>query len=162
MAKWESFIIITCNNPGWVFQDCWIKWQTEWRIWTGLYRARLTVYFSVALLISCVQVWPGLTAFPDFTYSRTQVYWEKMLSQFRDLVEYDGLWIDMNEPSNELDGSTKGCPTNSPLDHPPYTPHVSGGVLYSRTLCMSAKHHDYSHYDVHSLYGLTEMENTMR
>ena len=68
----------------------------------------------------------------------------------------------MNEPSNQLDGSTKGCPDNSPLDHPPYMPHVSGSKLFSRTLCMSAKHHGYSHYDVHSLYGLTEMEKTMR
>lgn len=108
------------------------------------------------------KVWPGLTAFPDFTDPGTQAYWEQMLSKFRDLVEFDGLWIDMNEPSNELDGSTTGCPANSPLDHPPYKTHVSGDNLYSRTLCMSAKHHNYSHYDVHSLYGLTEMEQTMR
>lgn len=108
------------------------------------------------------QVWPGLTAFPDFTYSVTQAYWEQMLSQFRNLVEYDGLWIDMNEPSNQLDGSPNGCPADSPLDHPPYATHVSGTNLYSKTVCMSAKHHDYSHYDVHSLYGLTEMEKTMR
>ncbi|KAM7452410.1 hypothetical protein ABFA07_000090 [Porites harrisoni] len=107
------------------------------------------------------RVWPGLTAFPDFTDPGTQAYWEQMLSKFRELVEFDGLWIDMNEPSNELDGSTKGCPANSPLDHPPYKTHVSGDSLYSRTLCMSAKHHSYSHYDVHSLYGLTEMEQTM-
>lgn len=85
-----------------------------------------------------------------------------MLSQFRKLVEFDGLWIDMNEPSNMVDGSSKGCPANSPLDHPPYVPHVSGGALYSKTLCTSAKHHGYSHYDVHSLYGLTEMAQTMR
>ncbi|KAJ7394088.1 hypothetical protein OS493_003764 [Desmophyllum pertusum] len=107
------------------------------------------------------QVWPGKTVFPDFTYSETQVYWEQMLSQFRKLVEFDGLWIDMNEPSNMLDGSSKGCPANSPLDHPPYVPHVLGGALYIKTLCTSAKHHGYSHYDVHSLYGLTEMVQTM-
>ena len=116
-------------------------------------------YIFVQLL---TKVWPGLTAFPDFTDPGTQAYWEQMLSKFRELVEFDGLWIDMNEPSNELDGSTKGCPANSPLDHPPYKTHVSGDNLYSRTLCMSAKHHSYSHYDVHSLYGLTEMEQTMR
>ena len=116
-------------------------------------------YVFVQLL---TKVWPGLTAFPDFTDPGTQAYWEQMLSKFRELVEFDGLWIDMNEPSNELDGSTKGCPANSPLDHPPYKTHVSGDSLYSRTLCMSAKHHSYSHYDVHSLYGLTEMEQTMR
>lgn len=107
------------------------------------------------------KVWPGLTAFPDFSYSVTQDYWDNMLTQFRSLVEFDGLWIDMNEPSNEFDGSQQGCPSDSPLDHPPYMPHVSGGRLYSRTLCMSAKHHNYFHYDVHSLYGVMEMEKTM-
>ena len=84
-----------------------------------------------------------------------------MLTEFRELVEFDGLWIDMNEPSNFVDGSTKGCP-ETPLDNPPYAPHVLGGTLKGKTLCMSARHHNYSHYDVHSLYGLTEAKNTMR
>lgn len=107
------------------------------------------------------QVWPGLTAFPDFSYPGTQDYWDKMLAQFRNLVEFDGLWIDMNEPSNFFDGSKQGCPASSPLDNPPYVPHVSGGRLYAKTVCMSAKHHQYTHYDVHSLYGLMEMQRTM-
>ena len=67
----------------------------------------------------------------------------------------------MNEPSNEVDGSVSGCP-NSDLDHPPYIPHVQGGTLYQKTLCMSAQHNKYSHYDVHSLYGISEMILTMR
>lgn len=106
-------------------------------------------------------MWPGLTAFPDFSYPGTQDYWDKMLAQFRNLVEFDGLWIDMNEPSNFFDGSKQGCPASSPLDNPPYVPHVSGGRLYAKTVCMSAKHHQYTHYDVHSLYGLMEMQRTM-
>lgn len=85
-----------------------------------------------------------------------------MLSHFHEEIEFDGLWIDMNEPSSFVDGSENGCPADSPLDHPPYVPHVTGGTLYSKTICMSAKHHDYSHYDVHSLYGLSEMVQTMR
>lgn len=85
-----------------------------------------------------------------------------MLAQFRNLVEFDGLWIDMNEPSNQFDGTKQGCPASSTLDNPPYVPHVSGGRLYARTVCMSAKHHQYWHYDVHSLYGLMEMQRTMR
>lgn len=106
------------------------------------------------------KVWPGETVFPDFTYPVTQSYWDQMLTEFRELVEFDGLWIDMNEPSNFVDGSTKGCPETS-LDNPPYAPHVLGGTLKGKTLCMSARHHNYSHYDVHSLYGLTEAKNTM-
>ena len=61
----------------------------------------------------------------------------------------------MNEPSNFVEGSKSGCPTNN-IENPPYVPHVSGGVLRAKTLCMTAKHHGYLHYDVHSLYGYSE------
>lgn len=61
----------------------------------------------------------------------------------------------MNEPSNLVDGSLTGCPSSS-LEEPPYIPAVVGGKLYSKTLCMSAKHYKGLHYDVHNLYGMSE------
>lgn len=106
------------------------------------------------------KVWPGNTVFPDFLASVTQDYWQKLIAKFHTQIPVDGLWIDMNEPSNEVDGSLTGCP-DTKLNHPPYTTHVPGGNLNSRTVCMSAKHSDYFHYDVHSLYGYSETVSTV-
>lgn len=90
----------------------------------------------------------------------------------------------MNEPSNFLEGSTKGCPSTS-LENPPYTPGrnlsnaplnhhrsdlrwdvflagVLGGSLKAKTLCASAQQKLSSHYNLHSLYGLMEAKATAR
>lgn len=58
-------------------------------------------------------VWPGVTVFPDWFNSDTQNYWNNEFSIFFDPkkgVNVDGLWIDMNEPSN--------FPCNFPCDNP--------------------------------------------
>uniref|UniRef100_A0A8D3BUX7 Alpha glucosidase 2 n=1 Tax=Scophthalmus maximus TaxID=52904 RepID=A0A8D3BUX7_SCOMX len=65
------------------------------------------------------------------------------------------LFQDMNEPSNFLDGSTNGCPSNS-LENPPYTPGILGGLLRANTLCATARQKQSIHYNMHSLYGLME------
>ena len=45
--------------------------------------------------------------------------------EFYDLIKFDGLWIDMNEPANFVAGDlNKGCADNK-LNFPDYTPHVS-------------------------------------
>ena len=50
-----------------------------------------------------------------------QDWWQTLIVEFHDLIEYDALWIDMNEPANfangGLDGS--GCEANN-LNYPPY------------------------------------------
>lgn len=50
-------------------------------------------------------VWPGLTAFPDFFAPQTLEYWYDQVSAWHDKVAFDGMWIDMNEPSNFCTGS---------------------------------------------------------
>ncbi|XP_078273960.1 lysosomal alpha-glucosidase isoform X2 [Rhinoraja longicauda] len=101
------------------------------------------------------KVWPGLTAFPDFTNPDTHQWWFENLLQFHKAVPFDGLWIDMNEPSNFVEGSESGCPSNE-LENPPFVPGVLGGRLRSQTICASAKQKVSTHYNVHSLYGLME------
>lgn len=101
------------------------------------------------------KVWPGLTAYPDFSDDVTHEWWYDNLKRFHEKVPFDGLWIDMNEPSNFLDGSTKGCPSNS-LENPPYTPGVLGGLLRGKTVCATAQQKQSIHYNMHSLYGLME------
>ncbi|CAG9860741.1 unnamed protein product [Phyllotreta striolata] len=95
------------------------------------------------------------TVWPDFTDPTTVDYWTEMLKSLHRQMEFDGAWIDMNEPSNFLSGSFDGCP-DSRWERPPYDPDVDGGILNYKTLCMSARHYAGSHYDVHNLYGLSE------
>lgn len=97
-------------------------------------------------------VWPGATVFPDFTHPNTTKWWTDQAARFHQVIAFDGLWIDMNEPSNFVDGSVKGC-TNSTLDFPPYTPRVIGQILASRTVCPSAQQYLSNHYDLHNMYG---------
>lgn len=43
--------------------------------------------------IWCIQVWPGQTAFPDFTNLETRRWWEDCIREFHTKVPVDGLWI---------------------------------------------------------------------
>ncbi|NXS86262.1 LYAG glucosidase, partial [Erpornis zantholeuca] len=101
------------------------------------------------------KVWPGPTAFPDFTNPETHEWWHDMVKDFHQQVPFDGMWLDMNEPANFVEGSQDGCPNNN-LEHPPYVPGVFGGRLQAGTICASSQQYLSSHYNLHSLYGLTE------
>ncbi|KAM8952382.1 sucrase-isomaltase, intestinal [Pelodytes ibericus] len=98
------------------------------------------------------EVWPGITVFPDYTNDVCTQWWVDECKEFYKQVEYDGIWIDMNEVSNFIKGSRKGCEVNN-LNYPPYTPAILDRVMFSKTLCMDAKQTWGNHYDVHSLYG---------
>ncbi|KAK9500130.1 hypothetical protein O3M35_001450 [Rhynocoris fuscipes] len=102
------------------------------------------------------KVWnPVSTVFPDFTHPKVIPYWIEMLKSLYKNFEFDGIWLDMNEPSNFVNGSINGCPKNI-LEDPPYVPAVQGGKLKYHTLCMSAKHSLGPHYAVHNSYGVFE------
>ncbi|KAL1778000.1 maltase-glucoamylase, intestinal, partial [Sigmodon hispidus] len=98
------------------------------------------------------EVWPGTTVFPDYTSPKCAVWWTKEIELFHKVVEFDGIWIDMNEVSNFVDGSVSGCSTNN-LNSPPFTPKILDKYLFSKTLCMDAIQHWGKQYDVHNLYG---------
>nr|XP_007970400.2 sucrase-isomaltase, intestinal [Chlorocebus sabaeus] len=98
------------------------------------------------------EVWPGLTVYPDFTNPNCIDWWANECSIFHQEVQYDGLWIDMNEVSSFVQGSTKGCNANN-LNYPPFTPDILDKLMYSKTICMDAVQNWGKQYDVHSLYG---------
>uniref|UniRef100_A0A669Q1N9 alpha-glucosidase n=1 Tax=Phasianus colchicus TaxID=9054 RepID=A0A669Q1N9_PHACC len=97
-------------------------------------------------------VWPGETVFPDFTNPECTSWWVEECRLFYNTVPYDGIWIDMNEVSNFVQGSNKGCEQND-LNYPPFTPNIVDQLMFSKTLCMDAVQKWGKHYDVHSLYG---------
>ncbi|XP_063430632.1 sucrase-isomaltase, intestinal-like [Mytilus trossulus] len=112
------------------------------------------------------EVWPGLTAFPDFSHTNATDFWIKYIKYFNDTegVKVDGLWIDMNEPASFVQGSINGC-NNNTLNYPPYVPHILDshtGSLYYKTICMDSKQKWGNHYEVHSLYGHAESMVTYR
>ena len=41
-----------------------------------------------------------------------QEWWSILVSEFHSLLEYDALWIDMNEPANFVTGDLDGCDDN--------------------------------------------------
>ena len=94
------------------------------------------------------------TVFPDFTHPNATRYWTKQFARFHKIVPFDGVWNDMNEPSNFVDGSIDGCP-DSKYEDPQYT--ITGEPLRTRTACMTAKHHIGIHYNLHNIHGLTEV-----
>ncbi|CAL2041467.1 unnamed protein product [Caenorhabditis brenneri] len=112
-------------------------------------------------------VWPERnTAFPDFldTKNNTNNWWA---------LPFDGMWIDMNEPSNfdtgtyssmeeQLATSKLSCPisgADASLEIPPYPTQAvyqrSGEYLFSKTLCMLGKtaRRSRNFYDTKNLYG---------
>ena len=67
------------------------------------------------------------TVWPDFTHPRAAEYWYDNLRDYHQKVPIDGVWIDMNDPSNFCDGSIYGgCAkkgdSDYSLDNPPYLP----------------------------------------
>ncbi|XP_022100313.1 sucrase-isomaltase, intestinal-like [Acanthaster planci] len=114
-------------------------------------------------------VWPRVpaSAFPDFTSAATVAWWTSLCDDFHDKIAYDALWIDMNEPSNFLNGSFTGC-EDSNINRPPYIPNVLGRDaperrgLYTRTICMDSQQSWGKHYDVHSLYGHSMAQATFQ
>ncbi|CAH8458144.1 unnamed protein product [Schistosoma turkestanicum] len=98
-------------------------------------------------------VWPGETVFPDFSHPSAEQWWFESASDFHKVVEFDGLWIDMNEPANFNSGSLSGCPSENKLDNPPYVPKILQNSLYDKTICPSALHYNTTHYNLHNMYG---------
>uniref|UniRef100_A0A671L1X5 alpha-glucosidase n=1 Tax=Sinocyclocheilus anshuiensis TaxID=1608454 RepID=A0A671L1X5_9TELE len=94
------------------------------------------------------EVWPGETVFPDYTNQACIDWWVDEISRFHKEVKHDALWIDMNEVANFIKGGIKGCADNK-LNYPPFTPCILDDLMYSKTLCMDAKHKWGDHYDVH-------------
>uniref|UniRef100_A0A2K5PEH4 Maltase-glucoamylase 2 (putative) n=1 Tax=Cebus imitator TaxID=2715852 RepID=A0A2K5PEH4_CEBIM len=120
-----------------------------------------------------VKLYRAYVAFPDFFHNNTAAWWKKEIEELytnprepEKSLKFDGLRIDMNEPSNFVDGSVWGC-RNQTLNNPPYVPYLESRDrgLSSKTLCMESRQilpdgSRVQHYDVHSLYGWSQTRAT--
>lgn len=71
------------------------------------------------------QVWPGLVHYPDWLHPNVSHWWTHEIMNSRQMVPVDGLWIDMNEPSNFCDGLCISRWIQQPADYP----NQSHGVI---------------------------------
>uniref|UniRef100_A0A914WEK0 Uncharacterized protein n=1 Tax=Plectus sambesii TaxID=2011161 RepID=A0A914WEK0_9BILA len=104
-------------------------------------------------------LWPGDVYFPDFvTHPNASIWWRKCIQRFHRTIAFDGLWIDENEPTSFIEGSSTGC-ANNQLNNPPFSP-VSYSPIYKHTLCLDADHFRGKHYEHHNAYAHHEAIHT--
>ncbi|TMW62653.1 hypothetical protein Poli38472_005271 [Pythium oligandrum] len=122
------------------------------------------------------QVWPGPTVYPDFFHPNSTTYWSEQFDRMHKMLEYDGIWIDMNELSNFCPGTSckryegRQCPDGSSCclqctddknkwNYPPFA--INNGNSYDKLLnkgisASSLQYGGIRQYDAHNLYGFTE------
>ncbi|XP_062957072.1 probable maltase-glucoamylase 2 [Cynocephalus volans] len=137
----QKYIIIV--NPG-ILQD------SDYQPYNNGSTKRVWILGSNGFAVG--EGYPGPTVFPDYSNPVCTQWWTDQFTEFHKDLEFDGVWIEMDEVSSFLHGSDHECELNY-LNFPPFTPRVLDGLLFAGTLCMDTELQWGLHYDVHSLYG---------
>ncbi|KAL1476982.1 hypothetical protein MTO96_017851 [Rhipicephalus appendiculatus] len=103
------------------------------------------------------------TAFVDFTKPETEMRWTEYLRSLLETVGFDGLLLDMNEPTYplELNRSRIKCPENK-WQQASLSCWLSalGRKVCSRTACAAMSNQSAgAHYHLHNLYGISSLED---
>ena len=109
------------------------------------------------------EVWPVDAVYPSFFRKNTTTWWKDQIETFHGLIEFDGLWQDMNEASNFCHGY---CYSDQVADTPikhnlAYTP--TGRDLETKSMALDAWHaniegRDVTELDAHSLFGTMQVK----
>ncbi|XP_036086688.1 probable maltase-glucoamylase 2 isoform X15 [Rousettus aegyptiacus] len=137
----QKYVIIM--NPG-ILND------SDYQPFTNGSKKRIWILGDNGFVVG--QGYPGWTVFPDFSNPDGIQWWREQFQEFYKTLEFDGVWIEMDEVSSFLPNSARECEDNS-LNFPPFTPRVLNRSLFAGTLCMDTEFSQNFHYDVHSLYG---------
>ena len=46
------------------------------------------------------EVWPGVVHFVDYLHPNATLFWKEQMERLRKSINFSGIWLDMNEPSN--------------------------------------------------------------
>ncbi|CAI2383231.1 unnamed protein product [Moneuplotes crassus] len=104
------------------------------------------------------KVWPGYAAFPDFTNENTNKWWVDIIKEFNEKLDFDGLWLDMNEVANFCVGP---C---IPDDIVPFEESLRSKITYQpggvdieeKMLSIDGVHKEGTELDYHSLFGFLQ------
>jgi len=109
-------------------------------------------------------VWPGHAYFPDFFKPETVEWWKSNLQSFNNIIQFDGIWLDMNEPSSTCTGYCyqDERPANSIKYKLPYLPGqrdleiqaLGLDTVHTSLNTPSGGHR--TEFDVRSLYAVKE------
>ncbi|ELU06499.1 hypothetical protein CAPTEDRAFT_169641, partial [Capitella teleta] len=117
--------------------------------------------------------WPEDSVhYPDYSKESTKQWWIDECVDFHSVLQYDALWIDMNEPASFVTGSVHSCLNNS-YNAPIYRPesllveNCAGEddgwfCLADKTICLDYTMELGRRYDVHSLYGWSSSEPSLQ
>ena len=127
--------------------------------------------------------WPPMTVvWPDWTHPDITSWWEDNFRRFGDIAgQLDGVWLDMNEPSNFCNGQiSQDCngqpdsnrqldpiavphpPVSSPTDIPlpPYEPNLASRHIESNSFNISSNLYLGQSYNVKDMWGMMEQRAT--
>lgn len=109
------------------------------------------------------QAWPESNVYyGDYADPNGIDWWIEQCVDFHNTIEFDGLWVDMNEPASFAHGSVTGC-LNNRWNFPLYKPRaVAGSNLFEKTICTDYQMTLGQHYNVHNLYGRTMAQTSQQ
>ena len=110
------------------------------------------------------KVWPGHPVFPDWFYPNSTEYWSLMFNEFSKTVPFDGLWVDMNEPSSFCQGKCDDFDISKKsfiYEKVELPFHPSNRDPSRNTIFLETKHYDGStEFSGHSLFGYSNSKAT--
>ena len=85
-------------------------------------------------------VWGGPSAFPDFFTEQAKNLWSLAMEEYYNLLSYDGIWLDMNEPATIYsiqNGRVENLPSGTEFEDKyneyEYLPYIPGYLPKKRT-----------------------------
>lgn len=132
-------------------------------------------------------VWPGPAVYLSYFAPYSEVLWHEGLSDLQEMIAFDGIWLDMNEPANfcggecppkTTDGENDDLPTPSLGEEDPHDPkefdnlpyRVGNGNLNDKTVSMTGYHNSTNYFEdrtrkefnTHSIFATMEARATYR